>query len=87
MPGFLLAQHRRLERLRLQAQYRLARLYERGSDDLFPPIPKLAARSYEMAAAQDETNSMYALAKMYVSGTGVPRDSARAAKLFRGGCG
>jgi uncharacterized protein len=64
------------------AQYRLGRLFESGSRDV-EPNAALAARYYEMAAAQGETNSMYSLAKLYASGNGVARDGARAAELFK----
>jgi TPR repeat protein len=64
------------------AQYRLGRLFERGSDDV-QPNPTMAARYFEMAAAQGESNSMYALAKLYAAGNGVARDGPRAVELLQ----
>jgi TPR repeat protein len=42
-----------------------------------------AAKWYEMAAAQNQPDALYALAKLYVIGSGVPSDSGRALELFR----
>src|SRR5262245_30153640 len=42
-----------------------------------------AAQLYRSLAEQGRASAQHALAKMYESGEGVPRDSAEAAKWFR----
>lgn len=42
-----------------------------------------AAKWYEMAAAQNQPDAVYALAKLYVIGGGVPADSGRALELYQ----
>lgn len=63
------------------AQYKVAGIYETGSDG----VPKNlieAARWYTMAAEQDHAQSQYNLGMMYQSGHGVGEDANQANKWF-----
>jgi TPR repeat protein len=69
------------------SQYSHGSIFEKCADGV-QPHAALEARYYEMAAAQAEANSMYALGRMYAAGNGVARDGARAVDLLeRSGAG
>ncbi len=63
------------------AQYRLAKMYERG-EGVAPDVP-LARQWTERAAAGGNRNAMYDLGVYYARGEGGPRDEAGAFRWFQ----
>ena len=63
------------------AQYKVAGIYETGSD-VVPKNLIEAARWYTMAAEQDHAQAQYNLGMMYQSGHGVGEDANQANKWF-----
>ena len=63
------------------AQYKVASIYESGSDDV-PQNLLEAAKWYRMAAEQNHSQSQYNLGMMYQSGHGVGEDANEANKWF-----
>ena len=63
------------------SQFKVAGIYESGSDDV-PQNLIEAARWYRMAAEQNHSQSQYNLGMMYQSGHGVGEDANEANKWF-----
>ena len=63
------------------AQYKVASIYESGSDDVSQNLLE-AAKWYRMAAEQNHSQSQYNLGMMYQSGHGVGEDANEANKWF-----
>ena len=63
------------------SQFKVAGIYESGSDDV-PQNLLEAARWYRMAAEQNHSQSQYNLGMMYQSGHGVGEDANEANKWF-----
>ena len=63
------------------SQFKVAGIYEIGSDDV-PQNLLEAARWYRMAAEQNHSQAQYNLGMMYQSGHGVGEDANEANKWF-----
>jgi len=65
------------------AQALLEELYYRGSPRQVPPHDARILRYFQTAADEGQVRARIALAKLYVAGLGVPKDTARAISLLR----
>jgi len=63
------------------SQFKVAGIYERGSDDVTQNLLE-AAKWYRMAAEQNHAQAQYNLGMMYQSGHGVGEDANEANKWF-----
>ena len=63
------------------AQFKIAGIYEKGSDEV-PQNLLEAAKWYRMAAEQNHRQSQYNLGMMYQSGHGVSEDANEANRWF-----